>query len=109
MNGFLGCLVSAVLLQILEYFLGLRGRDVGSDAHVGHNRLPLGRGEFGRIPFRMTPIAVDLIQLGARQLLRHFLGFDSHNFSGWHIGIARDNIGDGRRENYQSKQGQEDS
>jgi hypothetical protein len=68
-GGILGCLVSAVFLEIFENLPGLRRWEVGPDAHVDHDRLPLGRGKFGGIPLRMTPITVELIQLRARELL----------------------------------------
>ena len=111
MDGVLCCLVSAVLLQILEYFPGLRRGNVGPHSHVGHNGLPLRRGKLGGIPLRMAPVAIDLIQLGAGELfLRHIFGwFDGFNLSGRRVSVTRDNKGDGGRENYRGEQCQKDS
>src|SRR5208283_3237723 len=70
--GILGCLVSAVFLEVFEDLPGLGRRNVGPDTHVGHDRLPLARRKFGGITLGVASIAVDLIQLGAGKFL--FLG-----------------------------------
>src|SRR5271157_217381 len=112
MGGILGCLVSAVFLEIFQDLPGLRRGKVGPDPHVRHDRLPLGRGKLGGIPFRVTPIAVDLIQLGAGEFLslRPFgrLGRGHFKFRGLSDGrICVRPRDDGRRENDQGQQCEE--
>lgn len=85
----MGRLASAVILEIFQDGPGLFGREIGADAHVQQNGLPLGGGSLGGIAFRMAAIAVHGIKLGAGKLVFWFLRSGGLRFGGRGDGVSR--------------------
>ena len=65
----MGRLPATVFLEILQNDSRVFGREIGSDAHVQQNGLPLGRGSLGWVAFRVTAIAMHGVKLGTGKLM----------------------------------------